>query len=183
MGDPSMLTEEMISNANEIWQLKMKSCHIAQKRKALKTDLEVPPIALSQCDTMHVSSSELFASPTEEASPQQLSTSSVIDHEDSPSAGMLDEVGFAWPDAEADEADPEKDTIDLALPAAPLPAAVVKPKSSVSKKLAYVLLERIAEYLFSLCRTNRMPYWDKVKDNVTSMAHQFYINPTVNPTD
>ena len=174
VGDADLLSEEMIANANGIWQLKTQSSHIAQKRKAMKT--ETPPIMLPECDTMPVSpsSGETFAAASEEASPQQLSDSPV--DENSPSAGMLDEAAFACTRAEVDDgAAPPPMEPEMITTASPAP---VKPKSSISKKLAYVLLEKIAEFLFSLCRSKRMPYWEKVEGDVTSMVNQFYIDPT-----
>ena len=109
---------------------------------------------------------------TQEASPQQIST---ID-ENSPSS-VFDEVEFTCSDADVKcaqleiETEPEIDATSF-----PSTAKLVKPKSSVSKKLVYVLLERIAEYLFPLCQSARMPHWENVDSDVTSMVQQLYIN-------
>ena len=178
VGDADLLSEEMIANANEIWQLKTQSSHIAQKRKALKTlKTETQPIALPECDTMPVSpsSGETFTAASEEASPQQLSASPAVG-ESSPwtPAAVFDEAAFACTEVD-DGAAPLPIEAEMITTALPTP---VKPKSSVSKKLAYVLVERIADHLFSLCRSNRIPYWEKVEGDVTSMVNQFYIDPT-----
>jgi len=97
MGYPSMLTDEMIANANEIWELKTQSSHIAQKRKVSKKQ----PIAQVECDAtpMSPSSGELFTVSNQEPSPQKSSASSV--GADEPPA-VVDEVEFPCADVEVD---------------------------------------------------------------------------------
>ena len=173
VGDTSILADDARAIANAIWELKTQSEQIAQKRKTLKT--EALPIVPHDYDTVPVSppSSELSTDVTKEAPQQQIST---VD-ENSPSS-VFDEVEFPCSDADVNCAQLEIETVpEIDTTALPSTIKPVKPKSSVSKKLAYVLMELIAEYLFSLCERGRMPHWESVTCDVTSMVQKFYINP------
>ena len=148
VGDAGILTDEMRSVADEIWELKTQSSQIAQKRKALKTGQL--PIVPPEYDAVPASPSRGEVQEAPRSTVDDASASTVFDG--SPST-VFDEGEFACTDADVQcaqiETVPEKDTTT---------SKPIKPKSSVSKKLAYVLLESIAEYLFSLCERGRMPH-------------------------
>ena len=62
------------------------------------------------------------------------------------------------------------------IPVAPAPPKP-KPKSSVSKKLCYILLQSIADHIFTSSRKSRMPTWQKLESDVSWLIEQFFIDP------
>ena len=155
VGDASILTDEVRAIANEIWELKTQSSQIAQKRKTLKA--EPLPIVPPEYDALPASPSRGEVREAPRSTVDDASASTVFDG--SPLT-VFDECEFACTDADVQcaqiETVPEKGTTT---------SKPIKPKSSVSKKLAYVLLESIAEYLFSLCESGRMPHWENVDES------------------
>ena len=52
-----------------------------------------------------------------------------------------------------------------------------RPKSSISKSQAYLLIQAVSDLILSLSQDKRMPIWEAIEMSVTELIGQFYLNP------
>jgi len=159
-GSPQLLTDDILEIAQAIWSLKQTSANVAQRRKAMKIPLKPTP---NTCiDSVEPSCEEILESltPSPQVQLRQLSP------RDSPP-----------------QVPKEKGTITNSVVEAAITEQVMsdslqgRPKSSISKSQAYLLIQAVSDLILSLSQDKRMPIWEAIEISVTELIGQFYLNP------
>ena len=190
-GSPDLLTQDIIDIANEVWCLKEASSTIAGQRKAArlaKAELCAAPVCSPAEECVREPNSpptcedpdvELESPDPPDCSPVAIMSEPVCEDTDT-KLGPPDQEGTSAASTSTDSEPPLPE--GKASPMDTIPQTTVEPKpvkskNSVSKKLCYILIERIADHIFTSSRKSRMPSWAKLENDISWLIQQFFIDP------